>query len=85
LASLVEAGAVGDVLCHFIDRDGALVDHPVNERVIAIDLDALRHVPKIVIASGGRSKVGAIRAALRATGAGVLITDETAAQGLLDG
>ncbi len=83
LASLVAAGAVGDVLCHFIDRDGVLVDHPVNQRVIAVNLDALRRVPKLVIASGGRRKADAIRAALKATRAKVLITDETAAMRML--
>jgi DNA-binding transcriptional regulator LsrR (DeoR family) len=83
LASLQAAGAVGDVLCHFIDAEGKVVDHPVNRRVVAVDLDDLRRVPKIVVAAGGRRKVAAIRAALKATGAGVLITEEDAARGLL--
>jgi DNA-binding transcriptional regulator LsrR (DeoR family) len=83
LASLKEAGAVGDVLCHFIDDEGKVVDHPVNRRVIAVDLEDLRRVPKIVVAAGGRRKVAAIRAALKATGAEVLITEEAAARGLL--
>jgi DNA-binding transcriptional regulator LsrR (DeoR family) len=83
LASLQAAGAVGDVLCHFIDAEGNVVDHPVNRRVVAVDLDDLRRVPKIVVAAGGSRKVAAIRAALKATGAGVLITEEAAARGLL--
>lgn len=83
LASLQAAGAVGDVLCHFVDADGNVVEHPINRRVIAVDLDDLRRVPKIVVAAGGRRKVAAIRAALKATGAGVLITEEAAARGLL--
>lgn len=83
LASLRAAGAVGDVLCHFIDIEGNVVDHPVNRRVVAVGLDDLRRVAKIVIAAGGRRKVAAIRAALKATGAGVLITEEAAARGLL--
>lgn len=85
IGGLVESGAVGDVLCRFIDRHGEVVDHPVNRRVIAIDPQALRQLPKVVIASGGGRKVAALRAALRATGAKVLITDETAAAGLLQG
>ena len=83
LASLGAAGAVGDVLCHFIDADGKVVDHPVNRRVVAVDLEDLRRVPRIVVAAGGRRKVGAIRAALKATGASVLITEDAAARGLL--
>lgn len=83
LASLRAAGAVGDVLCHFIDAEGKVVDHPVNRRVVAVGLEDLRRVPKIIVAAGGRRKVAAIRAALKTTGAGVLITDESAAKGLL--
>lgn len=85
LASLIAAGAVGEVLCHFLDAAGNVVDHPVSRRVVAVGLEDLRRVPKIVIAAGGRHKVEAIRAVLKATGARVLITDETAAQGLLRG
>lgn len=85
LASLRAAGAVGDVLCQFVDREGRVVDHPVSRRVIAVGLDDLRRVPTIIIAAGGERKVAAIRAALKATGAGVLITDEAAARALLAG
>ena len=74
---------VGDVLCHFVDAQGRVVDHPVNERVVAVGLEDLRRVPKIVLAAGGKRKADAIRAALLATRARVLITDETAARALL--
>jgi DNA-binding transcriptional regulator LsrR (DeoR family) len=83
LASLRRSGAVGDVLCHFVDGDGRVVDHPVSRRVVAVGLDDLRRVPMIVIAAGGRRKAAAIRAALKATHAGVLVTDEAAASALL--
>jgi DNA-binding transcriptional regulator LsrR (DeoR family) len=83
LKGLRKAGAVGDVLCHFVDEAGGIVDHPVSRRVIAVGLADLRRVPTIVIAAGGQRKVAAIRAALKATNAGVLVTDEAAARGLL--
>ena len=81
--SLVAAGAVGDVLCHFVDAAGRIVDHPVNERVIAVAPVDLRKVPKVVVAAGGRRKAAAILAALKATRAQVLITEENAATALL--
>lgn len=84
LQSLIAAGAVGDVLCHFLDAEGRVIDHPVSRRVIAVGLDDLRRVPRIVIAAGGRRKVRAIDAALKATQARVLITEESAARGLLE-
>ena len=83
LKSLAGAGAIGDVLCHFIDADGRVVDHPVNKRVVAVGLGDLRKVPKFVLAAGGKRKAPAIRAALKATRARVLITDEGAANALL--
>jgi DNA-binding transcriptional regulator LsrR (DeoR family) len=49
-----------------------------------VDLDDLRQVPRIVVASGGRRKVAALRAALQAVPVRVLITDAAAAAGLLE-
>ena len=83
LASLRTSGAVGDVLCQFLDASGKVVDHPANRRMIAVSVEDVRHVPRIVIASGGRRKVAALRAALAALPVHVLVTDEAAAQGLL--
>lgn len=85
LVSLKKAGAVGDLVCHFVDAEGQLVDHPVNQRVMAISPADLRGIGLVAIAAGGAHKEGAIRAALRASGAKVLITDEGAAEGLLAG
>lgn len=82
LESLRQAGAVADVLCTFVDEDGKPVDHPVNRRVMAVGLEDLARIPVVAIAAGGVRKVGAIRAALRATGAGILITDVEAARRL---
>lgn len=81
--SLKAAGAVGDVLCHFVDANGKLVDHPANERVMAVHPASLAEVPQIVISSCGTRKAQAIRAGIAATGATVLIIDEHAARAML--
>ncbi len=83
MEELRRAGAVADVLCRFIDRDGATIDHPLNHRVVALDPEALRRVPQVVLASGGWNKVTALLAAIRALEPRVLITCEAAAGGLL--
>lgn len=44
LKSLVAAGATGDLCAHWIDDQGALVDHPLNRRAIAISPDELRAI-----------------------------------------
>jgi DNA-binding transcriptional regulator LsrR (DeoR family) len=84
-AALLGAGAVGDVLCQFLDATGARVDHPARARIVAFDLDALALLPRVAIVSGGERKVAALRAALAATRARVLVTDVAAARGLLAG
>jgi DNA-binding transcriptional regulator LsrR (DeoR family) len=82
IASLEAAGAVGDLLCHFIDADGNVIDHPVNERVIAVNPNTLRGTRQIVLASGGWHKLTVIRAALKLLRPTVLIVNETVAERL---
>jgi DNA-binding transcriptional regulator LsrR (DeoR family) len=81
--SLQAAGAVGDVLCQFVDEAGEIVDHPINKRAMAINPTELRKVPKVIISAGGIRKAQIIRASILTTKAQVLITDEMTAQELL--
>ena len=85
LASLQAAGAVGDVLCRFIDAAGNVIDHPINERVVAVDPRDLSGARKIVLASGGWQKYESILAAMRLLKPHVLVTDELVAERLAAG
>ena len=85
LEELQAGGAVGDILCHFVDAEGRPVDHEVNRRVCAYPLQDLSEIPNIILVSGGQEKVAVMRAALANTKVSVLITDEDAAKGLLNG
>lgn len=80
---LQAAGAVGDVLCHFIDAEGRSIDHDVNRRVCAYPIEDLNEIPAIILVSGGREKVNVMNAVLARTKVSVLITDEDAAKDLL--
>ncbi|WP_259444747.1 sugar-binding transcriptional regulator [Neotabrizicola shimadae] len=82
IASLEAAGAVGDLLCHFIDAEGNVIDHPVNERVLALNPLSLRGTRQIVLASGGWHKLTVIRAALKLLRPTVLIVNELVAERL---
>lgn len=79
MAALRRLGAVGDLLGHYLDEDGNVLDCPVNARLIAAHPADLRHISRVVLASGGQSKTGALKAILRARYANVLITDEKTA------
>ena len=84
LTVLKMQGAVGDVLNHFMDKDGNLIQTEIEDRVISIDLDKLRQLKNVVGVAGGKDKVSAIKAVLNGGYLNVLITDsETAAELLL--
>ena len=84
-SSLIRAGAVGDILCRFINDVGEVLDHPLNDRVISAAPKTLRNARRIVLASGGWEKFAAIRASMNLIRPNVLITDELIAESLLNG
>ncbi len=77
-------GAVGDILSHFIDKDGKLVDNSIEDRLIAQSLETLKTFPNVIGVAAGASKVNAISAALRGQYLDVLITDVDTAELLLE-
>jgi len=81
--ALVAAGAVGDVMCWFLDSEGREVDHPLRGRVMAVPLATVRGARRRILASGGAHRAAAIRAAIAALAADTLVTDEPAAEALL--
>lgn len=84
VASLVEAGAVGNVLAAFFDEHGRSVATDLSRRIIGLSAEQLLTIPTRLAVAGGRGKAPAIRGALRAGYANVLVTDDLTAQALLD-
>jgi DNA-binding transcriptional regulator LsrR (DeoR family) len=83
IGELKEAGAVGDLLGTFLDADGRAVEHPLNERVMALPLAELKAYPISILASGGREKQAIVRAVMRGGYVRRLVTDEATAESLL--
>ncbi|WP_229426483.1 sugar-binding transcriptional regulator [Microvirga alba] len=81
--SLIKEGAVGDLLYYFYGLDGRLVEHPTNERVMAIPIESLASAPNRILTSGGPSKVDAIIGAIRMVKPTAFITDEVTASSIL--
>jgi lsr operon transcriptional repressor len=81
---LRERGVVGDILGQFFDADGHVVDLPIHDRRIGIDLADLASIPKVVGVAGGLHKTEAILGALHGGFLDVLITNELAAIRLLE-
>jgi DNA-binding transcriptional regulator LsrR (DeoR family) len=80
---LLDAGAVGDICAHWIDITGRVVDHPLNSRVVALAPSKLAAIPCVMVASGGRSKIGVLLGVLNGKMADVVVTDEETAKGVL--
>ena len=82
-SDLEAKGAVGDILYHFYDLDGQLVDHPINDRVMSVDVDRLRRAPMRILTSGGEDKIDALIGAMKLVEPTVFITDEESARSIL--
>jgi DNA-binding transcriptional regulator LsrR (DeoR family) len=80
---LRHVGAVGDICFQFIDKEGRVVESPLLERVIGIDLVTLQSTPRVVGIAGGEAKIPAILASLKAKWLNVLITDRRTAERLI--
>ena len=74
LATLREAGAVGDTNGIFYDAEGRAVAHPLNARTIALGFDSLRRTNVVVLVAGVQ-KASAARAFLQSGVAKGLIVD----------
>jgi DNA-binding transcriptional regulator LsrR (DeoR family) len=83
LDELHAVGAVGDIALRFFDSDGRSVNHPVNERIVGLDLGQIRRIPRVIGVAGGQTKFPVIRGALRGRLMDVLITDTAMARRLL--
>lgn len=82
LTLLKMQGAVGDVLSHFLDREGRPVSPSLEGRLMSTPLEQLRQLNNVIGVAGGPEKTDAIRAVLRGGYLDVLITDEDTAERL---
>lgn len=76
-------GLVGDVLLHFYDIHGQHHRLEMNDRVIGIGWEELKHIPRVVVISQGEHKVEALLGILRSGICSALITDLDTGQAIL--
>ena len=75
LRYLAMQGAVGDVLCHFLDVNGQHVESPIDNRLVTTSLETLAKQNNVIAVAGGENKVNAIIGALNGNFLDILITD----------
>jgi DNA-binding transcriptional regulator LsrR (DeoR family) len=84
ISELKARGMVGNIALRFYDADGQPIEHEVNDRIIALDLEQIKGIPRVIGVAGGPDKVESIRAALRGSLIDVLVTDNRTATRLLN-
>lgn len=82
LERLQARGATGDICGRFINAPGESCDADLDERTLAVPLEALRRTPHVIAVAHGKEKVAAIQAAARAGLIDDLVTDEATAEAL---
>lgn len=81
---LIQANCVGDICSRYFNREGQIVSHRINERVLGIDINHLKRIPIVVGIAGGEYKCDAIEGALKGGFLNVLITTKNVAEKLVD-
>lgn len=75
--------AVGDVCSRFYDRSGEPVGFEGSDRLIAVELEALRHIPVTIAVAVGTDKIESIIAGARGGYFNQLVTDPATASAIL--
>ena len=84
LAKPVGDEAAGDVIRHYFDASGHLIDWEGEARMIAVSPDQLRRARLVIGVAAGPAKAQAILGAARSGLVNALVTDSATAQALLD-
>ena len=82
IAEITQVGGLGEMLGHFFDAKGRVLETALTARLLAVDLEGPR-AARIVAMAGGPGKVAAVAAVLASGHLHGLITDEATARALL--
>ena len=82
IKEITAAGGVGEILGHFFDADGNILETTLTSRTLSASLPRIKG-ERLVALSGGLPKVEAILAVLKSRCLYGLITDERTARALL--
>jgi erythritol transport system ATP-binding protein len=83
MRDIARSGGVGEMLGHFFQSNGKVVDTDLTRRTVTLPLDALKS-RRIIAVAGGEMKVAGLRAVLASGLVSGLITDERTARAIMD-
>ena len=77
---LEKKGGIGEIIGYVIDGQGNMIDDPVEDQLICLELERLKEIPIRVGVAYGMEKAEAILSVLKGGYINVLITDEEVAE-----
>ena len=80
---LESLGGVGYILGRVFDKEGRLLDHPLNQRIVGLEPEALRNIPRAIGVVSGVERSRAAEAALSGKYFNILITDRGCAEQIM--
>lgn len=80
---LIKQDSVGDICMRFFNIEGKPMAY-LNQENLSVELETLKNTPKVIGVAGGKQKAEAILGAINGGYINVLITDESAAQSILE-
>ncbi|SFE93447.1 DNA-binding transcriptional regulator LsrR, DeoR family [Paenibacillus algorifonticola] len=84
LQELQALQVVADINSCFIRRDGAVSEHPINQKVIGMSLEQLKRIRHVIGMAFGLHKIDSILAALKGGYVNKLVTDEATASSMIE-
>lgn len=76
-------GAVGDICCHFLDEEGNPCLEDLSARILGLNLEQLKEMPRTVGIVTGEDKASGVAAVIRGGYVNTLICDRDLAEALL--
>jgi deoxyribonucleoside regulator len=80
LEDLAKVGAVGEICGRFFDRNGRECVSQWRDRVLSIDLEQVRRIPRVIGVVGGGDRSAAVIAAIRGGLLKALVIDQEGAE-----
>ena len=83
-ARLAAKGVAGDIAGHLFNLDGEVVSDDVTDRTIAVPIETLERVERVIAVAAGPHKVTSLIGAARTGLVDTLVTDELTATAILE-
>jgi len=81
---LVRMGVAAEYLAHLIGRDGAVAEHELNKRLVAVDPTELKYCRAVIGVASGAQKARPLKAVLNGSFLHSLVSDEETVSTLIE-